>query len=182
MQQNSGSSHAASIKRRRIPKANRPPTSPIPLRSLPSLSLIEAIVRECWRCSDRTHYCLNLYQQPIPAGFPSPADDYLQEKLDLNKHLIKHPAATFFVKVTGYSMVGAGIHDGDMLIVDRALEPTNGRIIIAVINGELTVKRLQIEPDRILLVAENLEYPPIQVQELDEMTVWGVVVTVIHMV
>jgi DNA polymerase V len=161
-------------------KATFKSTSVLKIRSL-SVSA-KAIVQECWRCSDRTRYNLNLYEQPIPAGFPSPADDHLQEKLDLNKHLIKHPAATFFVKVTGHSMLGAGIHDGDMLIVDRSLEPTHGRIIIAVINGELTVKRLQIERDRILLVAENLEYPPIQVQEMDEMLVWGVVVTVIHMV
>ncbi len=80
----------------------------------------------------------------VEAGFPSPADDWVEDRLDLNKHLIKYPAATFFVRVSGYSMTGAGIHPGDILVVDRALEPTDGKVIIAVVDGELTVKRVNL--------------------------------------
>src|SRR5438093_13576454 len=79
---------------------------------------------------------------PVPAGFPSPADDYLEGALDLNEYLVKHKAATFFWRVTGDSMIGAGIHSGDLLIVDRSLEPKDGNVIIAVLDGELTVKRI----------------------------------------
>jgi DNA polymerase V len=87
---------------------------------------------------------LPLYSCPVSAGFPSPADDYLEGQLDLNQHLIKHPVATFFVRVAGDSMVGAGIHSGDLLIVDRSLEPSDGRVVIAIVNGELLVKRLRM--------------------------------------
>ena len=85
---------------------------------------------------------LPLYSSKVPAGFPSPADDHMEEKLDLNTHLVKHPTATFFVKASGDSMVGAGIHSGDILIVDRSLNPKSGKIVIAAIDGQLTVKRL----------------------------------------
>lgn len=91
-----------------------------------------------------TSYRLPVFLGRLPAGFPSPADDYIEGKLDLNRHLIKHPAATFFVRVTGNSMTGAGIHSGDLLIVDRSLEPTDGHVVVAVLDGELTVKRLQM--------------------------------------
>src|SRR5271170_7219676 len=84
---------------------------------------------------------LPLFAAPVKAGFPSPADDFMEERLDLNEHLIQHPAATFFVRVDGDSMQGAGIHKGDILIVDRALEPMSGRIVVAVIDGAFTVKR-----------------------------------------
>jgi DNA polymerase V len=124
---------------------------------------------------------LNLYEQPVSAGFPSPADDYIQSKLDLNRHLIKNPAATFYVKVSGHSMMGAGIHNGDLLIVDRSLEAKPGRIVIAVLNGELTVKRLHVEGDRFYLKAENDNYPPIEVIEPQELCIWGVVTSVVHL-
>jgi len=84
-----------------------------------------------------------LFAAGVPAGFPSPADDYIDRHLDLHEHLIEHPAATFYVRASGDSMVGAGIHDGDLLIVDRAVEPRDGHIVIAVVHGELTVKRLR---------------------------------------
>ena len=93
---------------------------------------------------------LVLYAAKIPAGFPSPAEDYIDKKLDLNEHLIKHPSATFFVKVEGNSMINAGIHNGDTLIVDRALEPADKKIVIAVINGEMTVKRIRKLQGRLL--------------------------------
>lgn len=125
---------------------------------------------------------LPLYQTTISAGFPSPADDDLEDKLDLNELLIKHPSATFFLRVSGSSMIKAGIHHNDILIVDRSLEATNGKIVIASINGELTVKRLYREGNRIKLVAENDVYAPIDVTEEADFRVWGVVTSVIHTV
>ncbi len=126
-------------------------------------------------------FSLDLYQQPVSAGFPSPAEDYIEGKLDLNLHLIKNPAATFYVRVSGDSMTGAGIHSGDLLVVDRSLDPVSGRIVIAVLNGELTVKRLAFAGDRPILNAENDNYPPIQVTEPQELCIWGVATSVIHL-
>ncbi|MGH7261315.1 MAG: LexA family protein [Nitrospiraceae bacterium] len=117
----------------------------------------------------------------VPAGFPSPADDYLEGKLDLNQHLIKHPAATFFVRVTGDSMTGAGIHSGDLLIVDRSLEPADNSVIIAIVDGELTVKRLCQRQGRFVLLPDNDKYPPVDIRE-DAFEVWGVVTHVVHKV
>ena len=125
---------------------------------------------------------LPLFSARVPAGFPSPADDYIDRALDLNEHLIRHPAATFFVRVSGDSMVGAGIHPGDILVVDRAEEPSHGKIIIAALNGELTVKRLSRHHDRICLTPENPAYAPIEVTPEMQFEVWGVVVHVIHTV
>jgi DNA polymerase V len=123
---------------------------------------------------------LPLFLASVKAGFPSPADDFLEQQLDLNEHLIQHPAATFFVRVDGDSMKGAGIHRGDILIVDRSLETTNGRIVIAVINGEFTVKRLRIENGSIQLEAEHPGYPPIRIQSDWDFQVWGTVTYIIH--
>lgn len=117
----------------------------------------------------------------VPAGFPSPADDYLEGKLDLNQHLIKHPAATYFVRVTGDSMIGAGIHSGDLLVVDRSLEPTDNSVVIAIVDGELTVKRLCTRQGKLLLLPDNDKYPPVEVRE-DSLQIWGVVTHVIHKV
>ncbi len=116
----------------------------------------------------------------VPAGFPSPADEYLEPKLDLNEFLIKHPSATFFVRVQGDSMTGAGICNGDILIVDRALEPKNGDIAVCVIDGEFTVKRLQIISDEVYLAPENGNYKPIKVTTFQDFRVWGIVTYVIH--
>jgi DNA polymerase V len=143
-------------------------------------AVFEAIGVEFFIPNLSTRFRRPLYQQPISAGFPSPAEDCIDAKLDLNKHFIKNPAATFFVRVSGDSMTGAGIHNGDLLIVDRSLEPLPGRVVIAVINGEHTVKRLQREGDRLLLLAENANYPPILVSELEELHIWGVVTCVLH--
>lgn len=123
-----------------------------------------------------------LYATRVAAGFPSPADDYIEAKLDLNQYLVKHPAATFFVRVEGDSMIGAGIFPDDILVVDRALTPSDGKIVIAVVNGELTVKRLKKDTKCILLVAENERYRPIQVTEETQFSIWGVVTNVIHSV
>ena len=116
----------------------------------------------------------------VSAGFPSPAADYEEGRLDLNKHLIKNPPATFFVRVTGDSMEGAGIHDGDLLIVDRSLEPISGRVVIAVVDGELTIKRLRIQRGKYTLEPENENYPITKISKDMEFEVWGVVTNVIH--
>jgi len=123
---------------------------------------------------------LPLFAFKVPAGFPSPADDHLEARIDLNQQYIKHPAATFFVKVQGHSMIGAGIHNGDMLVVDRSLEAQSGSIVIAVVNGELTVKRLLLNDDKVWLWPENPEYQPVQIKEGMELHIWGVVAHVIH--
>ena len=116
----------------------------------------------------------------VSAGFPSPAEDYVDRKLDLNELLIRHPAATFFVRVAGDSMIGAGIRHNDILIVDRSLEAASGRIVIAVVGGELTVKRLVQDRHGLRLVAENPDYPPLPLTEEGGCEVWGVVTAVVH--
>jgi len=123
---------------------------------------------------------LPLYTEGVPAGFPSPADDFTEYKLDLNEFLIKHPASTYFVRVVGDSMEGAGIHSDDLLIVDRSVEPTSGRIVIAMIDGEFTVKRLRRIDGRLYLAPENPEYEAIEMSDGMELTIWGVVTNVIH--
>jgi DNA polymerase V len=122
------------------------------------------------------HKKIPLFLSPIKAGFPSPADDYLEQKLDLNEHLIKHPCATFFVKVVGDSMINAGIFNGDILIVDRSLKAANNKIIVAILDGEFTVKRLRTYSGKVFLVPENPNYPPIEVPEGADFEVWGVVI------
>jgi len=136
----------------------------------------------------RTIYAANLsaeHYQPlfegrVPAGFPSPAADYEEDRLDLNKYLIRHPAATFFVRAVGDSMIGAGIHCGDLLVVDRSLEPKDKSVVIAVIDGELTVKRIRIEKKKVTLEPENESYSVRQITEDADFQVWGVVTSVIH--
>lgn len=123
-----------------------------------------------------------LYSSRVPAGFPSPAEDHVDGMLDLNEHLIKHPAATFLVRASGDSMVGAGIHDNDILVVDKSLTPDDGKVVIAAVDGELTVKRISRKRGKLLLLAENPKYPPIEVKEGSEVQVWGVVTNVIHAV
>jgi len=116
----------------------------------------------------------------VEAGFPSPADDYMEGALDLNEHVIKHPSATYFVRASGNSMIGAGIFNGDLLIVDRSLEASSGKVVIAEVDGQLTVKRLLKLNDGFSLQSENSSYPPIELQEGNEVVVWGVVTHVIH--
>lgn len=116
----------------------------------------------------------------VEAGFPSPADDYIEGPLDLNEHVIKHPSATYFVRASGDSMTGAGIFNGDLLIVDRSLEPIHGKVVIAEVDGQLTVKRLSKLKDDFSLQSENANYPPIKLEEGNEVVVWGVVTHVLH--
>lgn len=123
---------------------------------------------------------LPLFSSRVQAGFPSPADDHLDASLDLNKHLIQHPAATFFVRASGNSMVNAGINNNDILVVDRSLEPKHGDIIIAALNSELTVKRLHAKDNRVALKPESPDYPIIEITEEMEFLIWGVVTSVVH--
>lgn len=116
----------------------------------------------------------------VSAGYPSPAADYEEDKLDLNKHLIRNPAATFFVRVTGDSMIGAGIHHGDLLVVDRSLAPRDKNVVIADLDGELTVKRIRIRRGKLSLEAENRDYPAQEISGDRPFEVWGVVTHVIH--
>lgn len=116
----------------------------------------------------------------VAAGFPSPAQDYFDGSLDLNNHLIRDKTSTFIVRVSGESMTGAGISDGDELVVDRSLSPKHGNVVIAILDGELTVKRLELTPGGVILRAENPEYPPILVPELSDLQVWGVVTVCLH--
>ena len=121
-----------------------------------------------------------LFSDSVSAGFPSPATDYLENKLDLNEYLVKHPAATFIVKASGPSMTEAGILSGDLLIVDRSVTPKNNNIVIASVFGDLTVKKLRKKGSALFLVSANNEYPSIEVKEEMECFIWGVVTYVIH--
>ena len=121
-----------------------------------------------------------LYGSKIVAGFPSAADDYIEARLDLNEYLVGHKEASFFLRVKGDSMTGANIHDGSLLIVDRAAEPRHRDIVVAVVNGELTVKRLYKRAGVVKLLAANEAYPEILIKPESELTVWGVVKHVVH--
>jgi len=125
---------------------------------------------------------LPLFSGKVAAGFPSPADDYVEKNLDLNELLVQKPAATFFVRAQGESMLGAGIHPNDILVVDRFIAPVPGKIVICALNGELTVKRLERHNGQWQLRAENPAYADIVIHEELEMVIWGVVTNVIHAV
>ncbi|WKJ91327.1 translesion error-prone DNA polymerase V autoproteolytic subunit [Methylomonas montana] len=115
-----------------------------------------------WQPKDHGHaLSLPLFASKVAAGFPSPADDYVEKSLDLNDLLVPKPAATFFVRAKGDSMLGAGIHPNDILVVDRSIEPIHGKVVICAINGELTVKRLVKDQKSWVLHAENTDYPDI---------------------
>jgi len=116
----------------------------------------------------------------IRAGFPSPADDYLERNICLQDLLIEHPAATFLVKVEGHSMKDAGIMDGDIAVVDRAITPAHGKIVVAVIDGEFTLKRLIYREGACFLESANDSFSPIEVSDCSDNCVWGVVTSVIH--
>jgi DNA polymerase V len=123
---------------------------------------------------------ISLFLSLIHAGFPSPADDYVDNVLDLNELVISHPAATFFVRVKGTSMINALINEGDVLVVDRSLEAFDRAIVVAILDGEFTVKRLRKTHDALYLLPENPEYKPIQITDESDFQVWGVVTYIIH--
>ncbi|TGD57614.1 LexA family protein [Flavobacterium humi] len=117
--------------------------------------------------------------QGVSAGFPSPALDFMETVIDLNKELVKNPLATFYVRAEGNSMIDAGINDQDVLVVDRSLEPQNNTIAICFIDGEFTVKRIRLEKGSLYLMPENKNYAPIQVTEENQLIIWGIVTYVI---
>lgn len=123
---------------------------------------------------------LPMFLQPVKAGFPSPAEDFLDNKLDLNEFLIKHPAATFFLRVSTDSMKNAGIYMGDVLIVDRSLEPADNAIVVVALDGELLIKRITFEKGGVQLISDNPHFATISITEEQQFQVWGVVTSVIH--
>lgn len=118
----------------------------------------------------------------VSAGFPSPAADFMEDTIDLNKELSKNPLATFFVKVSGNSMIDAGIDHNDVLVVDRSLEPKNNKIAVCFINGEFTVKRISVKKDEMFLMPENKNYKPIKVTSETQIIIWGIVTYIIKSV
>ena len=123
-----------------------------------------------------------LVEQGISAGFPSPADDFKEIRISLDKELVKNKSATFYARVSGESMVGAGLDDGDLLVIDRSLDPENGKIAVCFIDGEFTVKRIKKEKDRLYLMSENKKYKHIEIKEENELIIWGMVEYVIKKV
>ena len=132
--------------------------------------------------SDSTtkRFRIPLLNDSVSAGFPSPADDYTEENIDLNEHLISNPFSTFFLRVKGDSMINAGIKDKDLIIVDKSLTAKPGNIIIAMIDGEFTIKRLSIKNDELYLKAENHNYPDFRFKNHINVQIWGVVIYSIH--
>lgn len=115
----------------------------------------------------------------IRAGFPSPAEDYVEPTLDLNRYVIKNPASTFYARITGDSMVGDDIHDGDIVVIDKSLEPGDGNIAVCFIDGEFTLKRIKVEKERLLLMPANPKFKPIEITEENHFVVWGIVTYII---
>ena len=120
-----------------------------------------------------------LIEQGISAGFPSPADDFKEIRISLDKELVKNEEASFYARVSGDSMQGAGLENGDLLIIDRSIEPSNNKIAVCFIDGEFTVKRIKIESKKIQLIPENKKYSPIKINEENELIIWGIVTYVI---
>jgi len=118
----------------------------------------------------------------ISAGFPSPADDFMQQRLSLDSELIKNKEATFFARVTGQSMIDAGLNDNDLLVIDRSLSPSNNRIAVCFLDGEFTVKRLRVKKGEVWLQPENKDYKPIKVTQENDFIIWGIVTNVIKKV
>lgn len=123
---------------------------------------------------------LTLFEWPVHAGFPSPAADYAQPRIDLNRHLLLNENASFLFRVRGESMTGIGIYDGDTLIVDRSINPVHNQIVLAIVDGEFTVKRLYKRGQDIRLIAENPKFSPITLKEGQELSIWGVVTFNLH--
>jgi len=140
----------------------------------------ELVPDEVFRPGTSKKEKLSLYIDRVPAGFPSPAEDFVDKELDLNDYLIGNKSATFLVKVEGRSMENAGIFDGDVIVVDRSLDPENGKVVLGVLNGEFTVKRLSIQKNKLKLLPENPDFLPIDVSEEMDFKIWGVVTFSLH--
>lgn len=144
---------------------------PLKLHSSPAIDIYSALTD--------TELSLPIITEGISAGFPSPAMDFVDLSIDLNKHLVKHPSSTFYGRVKGVSMKNAGIDNGDLLVIDKSIEPSNGKIAVCYIDGEFTLKRIKISKNEILLIPENDDYTPIKVTADNNFTIWGIVTHVI---
>ena len=125
---------------------------------------------------------LYLAQEKISAGFPSPADDFKELRISIDQEVVRNEDATFYARVSGESMQGAGLDDGDLLVIDRSIEPKNGKIAVCCIDGEFTVKRLKVVEDGVFLIPENPKYQSIKVTEENELIIWGIVTYVVKKV
>lgn len=134
---------------------------------------------EIYSADTLTQRSLPYAEEGVRAGFPSPAQDYLEYSIDLNRDLVTHPDSTFYARVSGDSMIDAGLSDGDILVVDKSLEPRSGDIAVCIVGGEFTVKTIDISPDRVTLIPANEAYSPMTVTESDGFEVWGVVTYII---
>ncbi len=144
-----------------------------------ALNLHTGNIIDLFSANTETELLLPIATSGISAGFPSPALDFIDVSIDLNKHLIKHPSATFYGRVKGDSLKNAGISNGDLLIIDKSLEPMNGKIAVCFIDGEFTAKRIKILKKEVWLIPENENYQPIRVTEENDFLIWGVVTHVI---
>ena len=150
------------------------------LKSIPKKLKTDGSISAIYGMEESGSLELLLFSARVAAGFPSPAEDHLESRLDLNQHLIRNPSSTFFVRAAGESMMEAGIYDRDLLIVDRSIEKRNRRVVIATLNGEFTVKRLVQDEEGIFLVAENPDFDSIPIRVDSDFSIWGVVTYVIH--
>lgn len=144
-----------------------------------ALKLHSSPVLDIYSAAAETELELPLVPGGISAGFPSPALDFIDLTIDLNKHVVKHPSATFYGRVKGYSMKDEGISDGDLLVIDKSLEPEDGKIAVCYIDGEFTVKKIRLEKDTCWLMPANESYKPIKVTPENELLIWGIVTHVI---
>ena len=132
-----------------------------------------------FRPNQEYHKKMHWAQEGISAGFPSPADDFKELRISIDQEVVRNEEATFYARVSGESMQGAGLDDGDLLVIDRSLEPVDNKIAVCFIDGEFTVKRLKVNKDEVLLIPENPKYQSIKVTEENELTIWGVVTYVV---
>jgi DNA polymerase V len=144
-----------------------------------ALKLHTSSTLDIYSASSETDLELPLVSEGISAGFPSPALDFVDLSIDLNKHLIKHPSSTFYGRVKGQSMKDEGINDGDLLVIDKSLEPVEGKIAVCYIDGEFTIKRIKFEKDICWLIPANDKYIPIKVTKDNDFLIWGIVTFVI---
>ncbi len=146
---------------------------------MPFLKLHSSPTIEIFSANTETELELPLFPFSISAGFPSPALDFIDIEIDLNKHLIEHPSATFYGRVQGESMRDAGINNGDLLIIDKSIEPVNGKIAVCYLDGEFTLKRIKIDKKGVWLMPENETYQPIKMEEHNDLKIWGIVTFII---
>lgn len=143
--------------------------------------LIDRLGQNIYKLDFNSDNLIPLFTSKVPAGFPSPADDYLEDKIDLNKLITKNSPAAFIVQVKGSSMLDAGIMEGDYLVVDRSIKPSDGKIVVVAIDGQVTVKKLHVKNGKASLFAGNALYPAIEINENSTVEIFGVVVSVTHL-